>query len=163
MGNTKNMTHDEKLAKLGQIIGRHKKDGRKALMQVLQESQDVYGYLPLEVQREVAQGLGISVAEVYGVVSFYSFFSLVPKGEYEISVCLGTACYVKGSQAILDKVEEVLGIKDGECTEDQKFSIRACRCIGACGLAPVMMINDDVYGRLTPDQIPAILAKYKEA
>jgi len=110
----------------------------------------------------VSKGLGISVAEVYGVVSFYSFFSLVPRGEYVVSVCLGTACYVKGAQKILDKVETELGIKAGECTKDEKHSINACRCIGACGLAPVIMVNEDVYGRLTADEIPAILAKYKE-
>ncbi|HAL74700.1 MAG TPA: NAD(P)H-dependent oxidoreductase subunit E [Clostridiales bacterium] len=163
MGATKTMTHDEKKMKLDAVIKHHAQNGRKALMQVLQEAQNIYGYLPLEVQRSVALGLGVSVAEVYGVVSFYSFFSINPKGEYVVSVCLGTACYVKGSQAILDKVQTELGIKSGECTEDMKFSINACRCIGACGLAPVMMINEDVYGRLTADEIPAILAKYREA
>lgn len=163
MGTVKTLTHDEQIRQLNQVIERYKGQGRKALMQVLQEAQDIFGYLPLEVQRIVADGLELSVAEVYGVITFYSFFSLNPKGEYEISVCLGTACYVKGAQAILDKVEEELGIKAGECTEDGKFSIKACRCVGACGLAPVMMINEDVYGRLTADQIPAILAKYKEA
>ena len=162
MGANKKMTHDEMRAELDAIIKRHSQDGRKALMQVLQEAQGIYGYLPLEVQREVSKGLGISVAEVYGVVSFYSFFSLVPRGEYVVSVCLGTACYVKGAQKILDKVETELGIKAGECTKDEKYSINACRCIGACGLAPVIMVNEDVYGRLTADEIPAILAKYKE-
>jgi NADP-reducing hydrogenase subunit HndA len=160
---TKTLTHEEKSVMLKQVIGRHQMNGRKALMQVLQEAQNIFGFLPLEVQREVALGLGVSVAEVYGVVSFYSFFSISPKGENVVSVCMGTACYVKGAQAILDKVQEILGIKPGECTADMKFSINACRCIGACGLAPVIMINDDVYGRLTADQIPAILAKYKEA
>lgn len=162
MGANKKMTHDEMRAELDAVIKRHSQDGRKALMQVLQEAQGIYGYLPLEVQREVSKGLGISVAEVYGVVSFYSFFSLVPRGEYVVSVCLGTACYVKGAQKILDKVETELGIKAGECTKDEKYSINACRCIGACGLAPVIMVNEDVYGRLTADEIPAILAKYKE-
>ncbi len=157
------LTHDEKMDQLKLVIERHGKEGRKAMMQVLQEAQGVYGYLPLEVQREVAFGLGVSVAEVYGVVSFYSFFSINPKGENVVSVCMGTACYVKGAQAILDKVQDILGIKPGECTPDMKFSINACRCIGACGLAPVMMINEDVYGRLTADEIPAILEKYKEA
>lgn len=163
MGATNTLTHDEKFKSLEQVINRHKSNGRKAMMQVLQEAQNIFGYLPLEVQREVALGLDVSVAEVYGVVSFYSFFSLNPKGEYVVSVCMGTACYVKGAQAILDKVQEGLGIKSGECTKDMKFSINPCRCLGCCGLAPVMMINDDVYGRLTPDEIPAILAKYKEA
>ncbi|MDD3503309.1 MAG: NAD(P)H-dependent oxidoreductase subunit E [Eubacteriales bacterium] len=163
MGATKTMTHDEKVQALDQVIQRHAANGRKALMQVLQEAQGIYGYLPLDVQRAVAFGLGVSVAEVYGVISFYSFFSLTPKGEYEISICMGTACYVKGSQAILEKVESEIGIKAGECTKDGRFSINACRCIGACGLAPVITINEDVYGRLTADEIPSILAKYKEA
>ena len=162
MGANKKLTHDEMRAELDAVIKRHSQDGRKALMQVLQEAQGIFGFLPLEVQREVSKGLGISVAEVYGVVSFYSFFSLVPRGEYVVSVCLGTACYVKGAQSILEKVETELGIKAGECTKDEKFSINACRCIGACGLAPVIMVNEDVYGRLTADEIPAILAKYKE-
>lgn len=156
------MTHDEMKTRLDAVIQNHRKDGRSALMQVLQEAQGIYGYLPLEVQREVSKGLGVSVAEIYGVISFYSFFSLVPKGENVVSMCMGTACYVKGAQAILEKIEQNLGIKPGECAEDMKFSLTACRCVGACGLAPVMMINEDVYGRLEPDEIPSILAKYKE-
>ncbi len=159
----KTLTNEEKKQMLQDVISNYAKDGRNALMQALQKAQEIYGYLPLEVQREVAFGLGLPVAEVYGVVSFYSFFSIEPKGQNVVSVCMGTACYVKGAQAILDKVSDEIGIKPGECTMDKKFSIEACRCIGACGLAPVMMINDDVYGRLTPDEIPAILAKYKEA
>ena len=162
MGENIKLTHEEMRAKLDTVILKHQNDGQKALMQVLQEAQGIYGYLPLEVQREVSKGLGISVAEVYGVVSFYSFFSLVPRGEYVVSVCLGTACYVKGAQKILEKVESELGIKAGECTKDLRYSLSACRCVGACGLAPVIMINEDVYGRLTPEEIPAILAKYKE-
>ena len=102
----------------------------------------------------------ISLEKVYGVATFYSQFALNPKGKYQISVCLGTACYVKGSGDVYSKLEEVLNIKGGECTADGKFSLDACRCVGACGLAPVMMINDEVYGRLLPDQIPDILAKY---
>jgi len=156
------MTHDEMQTRLDAVIQSHRKDGRSALMQVLQEAQNIYGYLPLEVQREVSKGLGVSVAEIYGVVSFYSFFSLVPKGENVVSMCLGTACYVKGAQKIMDKIEQDLGIKPGECAADMKFSLSACRCVGACGLAPVMMVNEDVYGRLEPDEIPSILAKYKE-
>jgi len=153
---------EEKLEKLSLSIENHKNQ-KGALMQVLQEAQIIFGFLPLEVQKIIASGLGVSVAEVYGVVTFYSFFSLEPKGDYNISICLGTACYVKGSSAILEKVEKTLGVKEGKCTADRKFSITACRCIGACGLAPVIMINDDVYGRLEPDEIPGILAKYKEA
>lgn len=160
---TKTMTQENKRQMLNEVLARYAEDGRNALMQVLQEAQNIYGYLPLEVQRTVASGLNVPIAEVYGVISFYSFFSIKPKGQHVISVCLGTACYVKGAQAIVEKVQKTLGIKSGECTPDMKFSINPCRCIGACGLAPVMMINEDVYGRLTEDEIPAILAKYKEA
>ena len=108
------------------------------------------------------KGLDISVEEVYGVSTFYSMFSLAPKGEYKISVCLGTACYVKGAQAVLDKICEIIGIGPDECTADGKFSIEACRCIGACGLAPVFTVNDEVYGRLTADDVPNIIAKYQQ-
>ncbi len=150
----------EQEAKLMEIIAEHKEDPG-ALMPVLQKAQDVYGYLPIEVQTIIADGLGKPLSEVYGVATFYSQFSLTPKGQYEIGVCLGTACYVKGSNLVLEKVEEVLGIKVGECTPDRKFSITATRCIGACGLAPVMTINEDVYGKLTPEMIPDILSKYQ--
>lgn len=131
-----------------------------ALMPVLQKAQEIYGYLPIEVQGMVAEGLGISLSEVYGVATFYSQFSLNPKGEHRISICLGTACYVKGADKILEGLEKKLGIKCGECTPDGVFSLDSCRCVGACGLAPVMMIDDDVYGRMTVDQIDSILAKY---
>ncbi len=156
------LTQEEKMIKLGEVIDKYRGQGRKALMQLLQEAQAVYGYLPLEVQRLVADALDLSVAEVYGVITFYSFFSLTPKGDYQISVCMGTACYVKGAQAVLDQVSAELGIETGECTPDGKFSIHACRCVGACGLAPVMMINENVYGNLSPDDVPGILASYKE-
>ena len=156
------MTPEEQQAKFEAVLSKFRGQGQKALMATLQQSQEIYGYLPLPVQRKVAEALDVSVAEVYGVVSFYSFFSLKPKGEYAFNVCLGTACYVKGSQALLDKIEASLGIKTGDFTEDTKFSISACRCVGACGLAPVVLVNDDVYGRLTPDEIPGIIAKYKE-
>ena len=112
------------------------------------------------MQRIVADVLGKPLAEIYGISTFYSQFSLCPKGEYKISVCLGTACYVKGSGKIYDELQKKLGITGGECTADGKFSLDACRCIGACGLAPVMTINDDVYGRLTGDELDGILAKY---
>lgn len=110
----------------------------------------------------VAEGLNVPLEEVYGVSTFYSQFALSPKGKYNISVCLGTACYVKGSGDVLNKLTEILGIGAEECTPDGKFSLTACRCVGACGLAPVMMINDDVYGRLTTDQIQGIIDKYKD-
>ena len=149
----------EQEAKLKEVIAKHK-DDPGAVMPVLQEAQEIYGYLPIEVQKMVADGLGVSLEEVYGVSTFYSQFALSPKGKYNISVCLGTACYVKGAQAILDKISEELKIGVGECTPDEKFSLEACRCIGACGLGPVMMINDEVFGKLTPDAIPGILAKF---
>lgn len=142
------------------VIAEHKQD-KGALMPVLQKAQDIYGYLPIEVQKMIADGLGVPLEEVYGVSTFYSQFALNPKGEYKVSVCLGTACYVKGSGDVFDKLQQTLGIKGGECTPDGKFSLEACRCIGACGLAPVITINDDVYGRLTPDDIPGILEKYQ--
>ena len=151
----------EQEKQLKEIIAMHKGE-KGAMMPVLQKAQDVYGYLPIEVQTMIAEGLGLSLAEVYGVVTFYSQFSLYPKGQYKISVCLGTACYVKGSGDIYDKLSRSLGIKGGECTPDGKFSLEACRCIGACGLAPVMTINDDVYGRLSVDEIEGILAKYQD-
>ena len=131
------------------------------LINILHGVQDTLGYLPKEVQELIALELGISAARVYGVVSFYSFFTMKPKGKYPISVCMGTACYVKGSRKVLDKLEEVLGIQAGHTTPDGLFTLNATRCLGACGLAPVMMINEDVYGRLTPDEIPGIIAKYR--
>lgn len=137
-------------------------DDKGAVMPVLQEAQEIYGYLPIEVQTMVAEGLNVPLEEVYGVSTFYSQFALSPKGKYNISVCLGTACYVKGSGDVLNKLTEILGIGAEECTPDGKFSLTACRCVGACGLAPVMMINDDVYGRLTTDQIQGIIDKYKD-
>lgn len=137
------------------------KDTPGALMPVMQKAQDIYGYLPIEVQKIIAEDLGVTLSEVYGVATFYSQFTLNPKGKNTISVCLGTACYVKGSGTIFEKVQELLKIKSGECTADGLFSLDACRCVGACGLAPVMMINSDVYGRLTPDAVSGILAKYK--
>ena len=137
------------------------KGDKGCLMPIMQKAQDIYGYLPIEVQTIIADELGIPLEKVYGVSTFYSQFSLFPKGKYKISVCLGTACYVKGSGDIYNKLMEKLGIVGGECTPDGKFSLDACRCIGACGLAPVMTVNDDVYGRLTVDDIDEILEKYK--
>lgn len=159
MGNTCDGSCDEKLVKLQEIIAENK-DKQGSLIHVLHEAQLIYGYLPIEVQKIIAEGMNIPLAEVYGVVTFYAQFSLKPKGEYKISVCLGTACYVKGADLVLDKLKESLDIQVGDCTEDGKFSLDACRCIGACGLAPVFTINNDVYGRLVPDDIPGILAKY---
>lgn len=123
-------------------------------------AQDIYGYLPIEVQKEIARGLDVSLEEVYGVSTFYSQFSLTPKGKYNISICLGTACYVKGADKVLDRLVAKLGIQPEECTPDGVFSLTACRCIGACGLAPVLTVNEDVYGRLVPEDVDKILAKY---
>ncbi|MCL2813946.1 MAG: NAD(P)H-dependent oxidoreductase subunit E [Oscillospiraceae bacterium] len=147
-------------AMLAQVIDEYK-NTKGALMPVLQKAQNIYGYLPIEVQKMIADGMEISLEEIYGVVTFYSQFSLNPKGETAISVCLGTACYVKGNGAILEKISESLGVKSGETSSDGKYSLEATRCIGACGLAPVMTINEDVYGRLKLEEIDAILAKYK--
>ncbi len=137
------------------------KDEKGALMPILQKAQDIYGYLPIEVQTIISNEMNVPLEKIYGVVTFYSQFSLYPKGTYKISVCLGTACYVKGSGNIFNKLVEKLGIEGGECTADGKFSLEACRCIGACGLAPVLTVNEDVYGRLTVDEIDKILAKYE--
>ena len=150
----------EQEAQLNAFIQEHK-DEAGALMPTLQKAQEIYGYLPREVQIMVAEGLGVPLEEVYGVATFYAQFTLTPKGQYRISVCLGTACYVKGSGKVLDEISKQLGIQAGQCTPDGKFSLDACRCIGACGLAPVMMINNDVYGRLTPEQVGGILDKYE--
>lgn len=149
----------EQEQKLIELIAAHKGQ-RGALMPVLQGAQGIYGYLPIEVQKLVAQHLEIPLEEVYGVSTFYSQFTLNPKGKYKISVCLGTACYVKGSGDIYDRLQQRLGIQGGQCTPDGKFSLEACRCVGACGLAPVMTVNEDVYGKITPDDVDDILAKY---
>ena len=137
------------------------KESKGALMPALQKAQHIYGYLPIEVQKIVSEELNIHLENVYGVATFYSQFSLNPKGKYKVSACLGTACYVKGAGEVLDRISQKLGIKGGECSDDGKFSLEACRCIGACGLAPVITINDDVYGRLVPDDIDEIIAKYQ--
>ena len=150
----------EQDAQLQAIIAEFKGDNAN-LMHVMQQAQGIYGYLPFEVQVKIADGMDIPLEHIYGVSTFYSQFALSPKGKYNIMVCMGTACYVRGAQEILDKVQEDLGIGSDETTKDGLFSIEPCRCIGACGLAPVMMINDDVYGNIGPEQVPDILAKYK--
>lgn len=149
----------EQEKQLREVINAHK-DMQGALMPVLQQAQEIYGYLPIEVQKIIAEGLNIPLEDVYGVVTFYAQFTLNPKGKYQVSVCLGTACYVKGAGDIMDKISQRLGIPADGITEDGKFSLDATRCIGACGLAPVLTVNDDVYGRLTLDEIDGILDKY---
>ena len=153
----------EQSAKLDAIIAECTGDN-SMLMHVMQQAQEIYGYLPFEIQQKIADGMKVPLEKVYGVATFYAQFSLNPKGKYRISVCLGTACYVKGSGDLFTSLQKILGIKGGEITPDGKFSLEDCRCIGACGLAPVLTINDDVYGRLTGDEqeLRDILSKYAE-
>lgn len=149
----------EKMEKLEQILMEHK-NVKGALMPVLHETQELFGYIPEEAQKRISEVLNIPLAEIYGVATFYSRFTLKPRGKHTISVCLGTACYVKNAQGVLDKLEEVLNVKAGDTTEDLKFTLEATRCLGCCGLAPVMMIDEEVYGKLVPEDIPDILKKY---
>ena len=142
------------------VIEKHR-GTQGALMPVLQEAQEIYGYLPIEVQKIIAVRMGVSLEEVYGVSTFYSQFVLNPKGDVSIAVCMGTACYVKGSGDLLDKITQVLGLPAGSTTPDGKYSLEATRCIGACGLAPILTINNEVYGKLGVKDIEGILAKYK--
>ena len=150
----------EQEAKLLEVIAKYK--GQKgALMPIMQEAQEIYGYLPYQVQKIISDETGIPIEKIYGVATFYAQFSMSPKGKYVVSMCLGTACYVKGAGAILEEIEKVLKIEDGGCTPDGKFSLEVCRCVGACGLAPVMIVDGDVYGKMTPDRVAGILAKYE--
>ncbi len=146
--------------KVCEICDRYAEE-RTPLMMILSDIQKEYGYIPLEVQEIVSEKTGISVAEIYGVVTFYSFFSLKPKGKYIIGCCLGTACYVKGAQQIIDKFSEVLGIAPGETTADGMFTIDALRCIGACGIAPAVTINGKVYPKMTVDMVPEVVKEYR--
>jgi len=151
---------EEQEEKLIAVVDKYR--GTKgAMMPVLQEAQDIYGYLPIEVQRIIAEKMDVSIEEIYGIVSFYSQFVLNPKGEFSISVCLGTACYVKGAADILEEIVSVIGVPSGSTSSDGKYSLEATRCVGACGLAPVMIVNENVYGRVKKDQVAGILAKYK--
>lgn len=152
-------TNEEMFQELDEFIASLNYD-EKELIAILHRAQGIFGYLPMNVQSHIARKLNINIAKVYGVVSFYSFFSMVPKGEYVISICLGTACFVRGSGKILERVEELLNIKNGETTPDGKFTITTLRCVGACGLAPVMQINDKTYGNITPEDVEGILATY---
>ena len=140
--------------------GRYK-DEKTPLMMILSDIQNEYGYIPLEVQEIVSKETGISVAEIYGVVTFYSFFSLNPKGKYVIGCCLGTACYVKGAQQVIDKFSEILDIAPGQTTKDGLFTLDALRCIGACGIAPAVTINGTVYPKVAVDKVPSIVAEYR--
>jgi NADH-quinone oxidoreductase E subunit len=153
-------TNCDKFAETKEVIKKHK-DKKGALIPILHEIQDTHGYLPEEHLKVVSQEMDIPLTEIYGVATFYSFFSLEPKGKHVIRVCLGTACYVKGSQKVLDKISELLDIEVGKTTKDGKFTLESCRCLGACGLAPVMVIDEKVYGRLVPEDVNDILMEYK--
>lgn len=153
-----NQADQEKYAELKKFIDSLPTQ-KGELIRVLHRAQGIFGYLPREVQVFVAREMEVPVSKVYGVVSFYSYFTMKPKGKYEISVCMGTACYVRGAESVLEKLRKKLGIEPGETTEDGKFSLRSLRCVGACGLAPVMMVGDKVYGRVTPDMVDTILAE----
>ena len=150
------MSEKEKYSQLEQVIDRHQQDPG-ALIPVLQEAQEIFGFLPEKVQGYIARGLNVPLADVYGVVSFYSWFNTTKQGDYKVEVCLGTACYVKGAGKLLDKLEKELDVKVGGLTEDGKFSLQTSRCIGACGLAPVLTVNREVHGRLVADDVNEIL------
>ncbi|MFA5554934.1 MAG: NAD(P)H-dependent oxidoreductase subunit E [Phycisphaerae bacterium] len=150
----------EKIEKINDICNSFDNNPRE-LVNVLHETQHAFGYLPAEVQDVIANNLDLSVAHVYGVVTFYSFFTMIPKGEYPISICTGTACYVRGAEKVLEEFKKELDIKVGETTPDGKFSINCLRCVGACGLAPVVLVGEKVYGHVSPDRVKLILDKYK--
>ena len=151
-----NCNKDERIEK---ILFKYEKN-KSNLIQILNEVQETYGYIPENVQLEISKYLGMEMAEIYGVITFYARFTLKPKGKYNVAVCLGTACFVKGSERILERVKQKLGIDVGQTTPDGKFSIEATRCIGACGLAPVFTVNDEVYGKATPELVDKVLEEY---
>ena len=151
-----NKENEEKLEK---ILEKYEKN-KSNLIQILNEVQELFGYIPEFAQNGISNYLGIEKAEIYGVITFYSRFTLNPKGKYTVSVCLGTACFVKGSEKVLDKAKEILGINEGQTTADGKFSLDATRCIGACGLAPVFTVNDEVYGKATPELLDKVIDEY---
>lgn len=151
---------EEKYRRLDKVIDTYKGD-KGVLIQVLHQAQEIFGWLPEDVQVRIAEGLGISLSEVYGVITFYSFFNTVPQGDHTIRVCLGTACYVRGGKQILEQFEKELGIDVEGTTQDRKFSLEINRCVGACGLAPVVTIESDIYRRVKLDKIPSLIAKYR--
>ena len=150
-------THKDE--KMEEILSKYQKD-KSNLIHILNEVQETYGYVPKSAQLAISEYLGLTMSEIYNVITFYSRFTLKPKGKYNVAVCLGTACYVKGSEKILDRLKEKLGIDVGETTPDGKFSIEATRCIGACGLAPVFTVNDEVYGKATPELLDKVIDEY---
>jgi len=150
----------EQVAKLKEICKSFDNEAGE-LINVLHKTQETFGYLPAEVQEVIARELNISVAKVYGVVTFYSFFTMIPKGKYPISICTGTACYVRGAEKVLDEFKRILDVKVGETSPDGKFSLSCLRCVGACGLAPVVSVGDKIYGRVSPDGVKDILKEYE--
>ena len=146
---------------LKEILEKYEKD-KSNLIQILNQVQEKYGYISQDAQKAISEYLDISMAEVYGVITFYSRFTLKPKGKYNIAVCLGTACFVKGSEKVLDKVKDILKIDVGQTTEDGLFSIEATRCVGACGLAPVFTVNDEVYGKATPEMVESVIKRIRD-
>ncbi len=144
---------------LDKIIDKYK-DKPGALISVLHQAQEVFGYLPLEIQERIAKGLNTTITEVYGIVTFYTFFTMVPRGKHTIRVCMGTSCYVRGGRKVLEAIQKRLGIKVGETTEDRNFSLEIVRCVGACALSPAVLIDNDIYKRARDSKIPEILAKY---
>lgn len=157
----KDFLTEENFKKLDDVIQRHQYQ-QGALMPVLQEAQEIFGCLPIEVQQRISEGTKTPMSDIFGVVTFYSQFTLEPKGEYTVSVCMGTACYVRGAKPIVEKISDMIGISPGETSADAKFSLVATRCIGACGLAPIMTVNENVYGRLVLEDIPGIIDKYQK-
>lgn len=154
-----NETEKQKYARIAEIIEEYK-EREGSLIQILHMAQGIYGYLPLELQKFIAKKLDISLSKVYGVVTFYSFFTTTKRGENTIRVCLGTACYVRGGKKIMERLKEILGIDIGETTPDGKFTLEVMRCIGACGLAPAITINDKVYKQVNPDKLQSIIGQY---
>lgn len=154
------VNEDELYLKIKEFIARHR-GNQNSLIMVLHKAQSLFGYLPRRVQEMVAEGLNVPLSEVYGVASFYAFFSMVPKGRHEIKVCLGTACYVRGGQKIIEYLEKGLGVRVGDTTKDRRFSLNEVRCVGACSLAPAVLINEDVFAQVEPTKVDEILVKYE--
>lgn len=151
---------EELYPQIEELVKDHR-GNKNALIMVLHKAQSLFGYLPRRVQEIVSEGLGVPLSEVYGVASFYAFFSMVPKGRHEIKVCLGTACYVRGGQKIIEYLEKGLGVRVGDTTKDRRFSLNEVRCVGACSLAPAVLINEDVFAQVEPTKVDEILVKYE--
>ncbi len=161
MSSIKIKLHQQDIDRLKEVCASFNNDPGE-LINVLHKAQSIFGYLPAEVQEIISRELNVPLAKVYGVVTFYSFFTMIPKGKHPISICTGTACYVRGAEKVLDEFKRLLEIKVGETTPDGKFSLSCLRCVGACGLAPVVLIGEKTYGRVSPDGVKDILDEYKD-